>query len=158
MLEVLVLMLQRADVHLGGEEWILTFCPGICHSPWWTVCPGTAAPRGPRSLTSPTLPQAAERQMPPWGGGALEVHFKTAALMFTGPLHRSNLIQDQLLALFSRFFGFYSSKWRKESPPHRWRPQRHPSVTRQCLRLTWQRAYAHTQTSRGSPLVVTWFI
>lgn len=40
----------------------------------------------------------------------------------------------------------------------KWRAQRQRSVTHQCLHLTWQRAYARTQTSRGSSLVVTWFI
>lgn len=112
-LEVLVLKPQRADVHLRAEKWILTFCPGICHSPWWTVCPGTAAPRRPRSLTRPTLPQASERQMP-HGGGEGRGGWGGQGHWCSLFLHRSCLLQDELLALFSRCYGFRSLKWWKE--------------------------------------------
>lgn len=94
-LKVLVLKLQCATFHLGAQKWILSSCLNTCRSPWWAVCPETAPHRRLRSLTSPQLPQASEKQMPKWERGAGRRERK-AMLMFSVFLKRLWLMQDTL--------------------------------------------------------------
>lgn len=58
----LELKLQCETSHLQAEKQMLSSHPNTCHSPWWAVCLGTASRPRLRSLTSPDLPQAAQRQ------------------------------------------------------------------------------------------------
>lgn len=58
-----VLKLQCATFHSGQKKWIVGSRPNTCHSPWWAVCLETAFRPKLRSLTSPELPQASEKQM-----------------------------------------------------------------------------------------------
>lgn len=48
---------------LRAKKWIVGSRPNTCHSPWWAVCLETAFRPKLRSLTSPELPQASEKQM-----------------------------------------------------------------------------------------------